>query len=69
MPRLRIATRGSELALVQAREVAELLGARHEGLEEELVHVESAGDRDRKTPLSGWQAPGVFTRRIQASPP
>ncbi|HEX6696631.1 MAG TPA: hydroxymethylbilane synthase [Solirubrobacteraceae bacterium] len=40
---MRIGTRGSALALVQARQVAELLGG---GDEHELVEVVTSGDRD-----------------------
>jgi hydroxymethylbilane synthase len=42
---VRIGTRGSALALVQARQVADLLGGEHE-----LVEVVTSGDRDPSTP-------------------
>ncbi|MCC7364359.1 MAG: hydroxymethylbilane synthase [Dehalococcoidia bacterium] len=56
---LRIGTRGSKLALAQTGMVAELLRARHPGLEVELVEIATAGDRDQSTPLAegvGWFA-------------
>jgi hydroxymethylbilane synthase len=57
---IRIGSRGSALALAQARLVAELLGGA------ELVVVETSGDRDR---TSGYDAigggRGVFTREIE----
>jgi hydroxymethylbilane synthase len=42
---VRIGTRGSALALVQARQVADLLGGEHE-----LVEVVTSGDRDPSPP-------------------
>ncbi|HEY0363624.1 MAG TPA: hydroxymethylbilane synthase [Solirubrobacteraceae bacterium] len=42
---MRIGTRGSALALVQARQVADLLGGEHE-----LVEVVTSGDRDPSPP-------------------
>ncbi|MBI4617753.1 MAG: hydroxymethylbilane synthase [Planctomycetes bacterium] len=65
MRKIRIATRGSELALAQARLVAGLLSARHPNVAVELVLVESEGDRDRATPLAALGGTGVFTRKIQ----
>jgi hydroxymethylbilane synthase len=43
---VRIGTRGSALALVQARQVAKLLGGEHE-----LVEVVTSGDRDPSQPI------------------
>ncbi len=58
---LRIATRGSDLALWQARHVASLLEAL--GCRSELVLVETAGDRSHASiPSLGV---GVFTKAVQ----
>jgi hydroxymethylbilane synthase len=62
--RVRIATRGSDLALWQARRVAALIEARC-GFSTELVIVESHGDKDRATPLDRFSAVGVFTKALE----
>ena len=64
---LRVATRGSALALWQARHVASLLRAAHPGLEVEEVIVETAGDRNREVPISAIGGRGVFTKEVQAA--
>ena len=55
---LRLATRGSELALWQARRTSELLGGA------EIVVVESSGDRDRVTELARFGSIGIFTVEV-----
>ncbi len=62
---IRIATRGSALALWQARHVAELLTAAHTDLRVELFEVSTLGDRDRATALSTMGGQGVFTKEVQ----
>jgi hydroxymethylbilane synthase len=62
---LRVATRGSALALWQARHVAGLLRAAHPGLEVEEVVVDTAGDRNREVPISAIGGRGVFTKEVQ----
>ena len=64
---LRVATRGSALALWQARHVASLLRAAHPGLEVTEVIVETAGDRNREVPISAIGGRGVFTKEVQAA--
>ncbi|HEX4244792.1 MAG TPA: hydroxymethylbilane synthase, partial [Acidimicrobiales bacterium] len=71
-PQLRLATRGSPLALWQARRVAALLGtvADHDGgepVEVTLVIVETAGDRNRGVPLHALGGQGVFVKEVQAA--
>jgi len=63
--KLRIATRGSRLALIQANLVADLLRARSAGLEVEVVTVVTAGDSDQSTPLPEGERAGWFTSAIQ----
>lgn len=63
MTRLRLGTRGSNLALIQSQAVAQLLRERHRSLDVELVEITTAGDRDRATPLQEGQ--GWFTTAIQ----
>ncbi len=55
---LRLATRGSELALWQARRASDLLGGA------EIVVVESSGDRDLVTELARFGSIGIFTVEV-----
>jgi hydroxymethylbilane synthase len=59
----RIATRSSELALRQARTVAEMLLAR--GVKSELVTYKTTGDRNLAQPLSEIGAKGLFTKELE----
>lgn len=63
--KIRIGTRGSALALVQTRWVAERLRDTHPTLEIEEVPVRSAGDIDRKTPLPEAGGVGFFTTAVE----
>ena len=60
---IRIATRASELALRQARQVQAALEARGESAE--LVKVKTAGDKRIDEPLSGIGAKGLFTKELE----
>ncbi|MGQ0713861.1 MAG: hydroxymethylbilane synthase [Gemmatimonadaceae bacterium] len=60
---IRIATRASELALRQARQVEAALAAR--GVSAELVKVKTSGDKRIDEPLSGIGAKGLFTRELE----
>jgi hydroxymethylbilane synthase len=62
---LRIGTRGSPLALWQARHVAEQLRPLAGPRPVELVEIETAGDRVRDLALSQIGGDGVFTKEIQ----
>jgi hydroxymethylbilane synthase len=67
MPRLKIGTRGSPLALAQARETRERLMAAHgftEG-EIEIVRITTAGDRILDRPLAEIGGKGLFTKEIE----
>ena len=61
---LRIGTRASELALWQARRVAELVRRQPSAPAVELIHIRTEGDARTDVPL--WQADGraFFTREI-----
>ena len=63
--RLRLATRGSALALAQAALVTDALRAAHPDLEVEIVRVQTEGDIDRTTPLSILGGRGVFVRSVE----
>lgn len=62
---LRIGTRGSRLAMWQARYVHDLLVSAHAGLEVEIDVVKTSGDRDRSTPLAVAGGIGFFTKEIE----
>lgn len=59
---LRIATRGSPLALWQAERVAALLGG-----DAEIVVIKTEGDRRTDVPLDALAGRGVFTTEVQAA--
>lgn len=64
MTKLRIATRGSDLALVQARQIAHELG-RALGVETELVVLRTTGDRIQDRSLSKIGGKGLFVKEIE----
>ena len=63
-PKLRIGTRGSQLALVQARTVATLLGERC-GVACEIVEIKTSGDRLTDVSLSAVGGKGLFVKEIE----
>ena len=63
--RLRLATRGSALALAQSELVAESLRRQWPGLEVELHLVVTEGDRRRDVATSELGGKGVFTAGVQ----
>ncbi len=60
---MRIGTRGSALALTQARQIAGRLEAT--GLEVELVVVRTSGDRLGDTPLARLGGKGLFIKELE----
>ncbi len=67
MATLRLATRGSPLALHQAELVTGLLRRAHPGLEVETVVVRTAGDHDATTPLELIGGQGIFVTAVEAA--
>lgn len=67
MNRLRIGTRGSELALWQARHVRRQLLAAHPQLEVELEIISTKGDRVLDISLAKIPGKGLFTKEIEDS--
>jgi hydroxymethylbilane synthase len=63
--RIRIATRRSELALTQARWVADRIQLAHPQLDVELVEVVTMGDRDTTSPVTTLTEVGAFVRSVQ----
>ena len=67
---LRIGTRGSPLALWQAREVKRLLHEAHPELDDsavEIVVITTTGDRIRDRALAAAGGKGLFTKEIEES--
>ena len=62
---MRLATRGSPLALAQAAHVAELLADVHPGLSVDVVLVETGGDKNRTDPLREIGGQGLFAKEVQ----
>jgi hydroxymethylbilane synthase len=67
MGTMRLATRGSPLALHQTELVAGLLRQAHPGLVVEPVIVRTKGDRDAETPLDLIGGQGVFVTEVEAA--
>jgi hydroxymethylbilane synthase len=61
--RVRIGTRGSQLALWQATETARLLAAH--GFESELVTIRTTGDRRDDVPLASIGGKGLFIKELE----
>ncbi len=64
---MRLATRGSALALWQAEYVADRLRAVRPDLPVELVVVETVGDRRQDRPVWELGGQGVFVKEVQAA--
>jgi hydroxymethylbilane synthase len=68
LPLLRIGTRGSALALAQARELTSRLAAAHNELAAadaiEVVTIRTLGDREQDRPVAEIGAKGIFTKEI-----
>lgn len=64
MSRIRIATRGSELARAQADWVAARIGERL-GVEAEIVVIQTTGDRILDQPLAKIGGKGLFVKEIE----
>ena len=65
MTRVRIATRGSALALAQTALAADAMRHADAAVEIETVEISTEGDRDRVTPLSVLGGRGVFVRAVE----
>ncbi len=67
MRKLKVGSRGSELALVQARSVLSALAERHPSAEIDLVVIRSTGDRVTDRPLNQVGGAGVFIKEIESA--
>lgn len=62
---LRLATRGSKLAVAQSSWVARQVEAAHENVRVELVTVTTSGDRIQDRPLYEAGGKGLFTKEVE----
>lgn len=62
---IRIGTRGSALAMWQARHVASLLKETKPDIQTEIIPISTVGDTDKVTPLSELGGKGVFIRGLE----
>lgn len=62
---LKIGTRGSPLALEQAYEVRDRLLAQHDGLNVEIIVIQTTGDKVQDRRLSEIGGKGLFTKEIE----
>jgi hydroxymethylbilane synthase len=62
---VRLGSRGSRLALIQAELAAEALRQANRGLDVALVPITTTGDRDRSKPFGEIGARGVFVKEIE----
>lgn len=61
--RIRIGTRGSQLALWQANETARMLTAA--GFEPEIIQVKTTGDKRQDVPLAAVGGKGLFIKELE----
>ena len=62
---LRLGSRGSRLALLQAELAADALRAAQPGVEIALVPITTTGDRDRTRPFGEIGERGVFVKELE----
>ena len=63
--RIRIGTRGSQLAMTQTDRVANLL--RRHGHDVDIHRIETVGDREKHLPFHAIGPAGIFVREIEAA--
>ena len=62
---IRVGTRGSKLALVQANHIIDLIKSNQPDLKIELIKIKTTGDIDKLSPLNNVGDIGVFTKQIE----
>lgn len=65
MRHIKIATRSSKLALVQAGSIRDLLTSLYPDIEISIVKVTTKGDRDKSDFLYKSESVGLFTRQVE----
>jgi len=64
---IKIATRGSPLALYQAKWVQRKILEKHPGLSIELLIIKTTGDRIQDQPLSNMGGKGLFVKELETA--
>ena len=67
MQKIRIGTRGSQLALWQANHIKKLITAKHKYLSVEVITIKTTGDKILDTPLSKIGGKGLFVKEIETA--
>lgn len=65
--KVRVATRGSGLALVQTKQIVSLLQKINCDTDYEIVTFTTIGDRIRNRPLASFRGMGVFVKELQSA--
>lgn len=65
MKKIRLATRGSPLALKQAEMAAEFMGSKSAGTQFEIVEIKTSGDKRQDWSLEKFGGQGLFTKEIE----
>lgn len=65
MQKIKLGTRGSQLALWQASHIESLLKTHHPQLKVERIIIHTEGDRDQNSSLTQIGGQGVFTKAIE----
>ncbi len=63
--KIRVLSRKSDLAIIQAREFSDYLTSKYPFVEIEFLTKSTSGDKDLKTPLSKMATEGVFTNDLR----
>ncbi len=63
--KIRVLSRKSDLAIIQAREFSDYLKSKYPFIEIEFLTRSTSGDKDLKTPLSEMPTEGVFTNDLR----
>ena len=62
---VKIGTRGSKLAMVQAGKTASMMKQLFPDVDFQIIQVKTAGDQDQNTPLSQMGGTGVFVKELE----
>ena len=65
MLKLKIGTRGSALALIQAKWVKDKLLQHYANCQIQIVSIKTSGDRMKRTPISQMGGKGLFVKEIE----
>ncbi|HEY4715821.1 MAG TPA: hydroxymethylbilane synthase, partial [bacterium] len=65
MKRIRIGTRASKLALVQANAIKSAIERKHAGISVEIIKIKTTGDKILDVPLAKIGGKGLFVKEIE----